>query len=177
MTSQNQLSDQRKKVLDVRVRGMRDSDLREVMDIEQPTFKSPWLEQDFINYRDQRNAIRVVAEHKNRVVGYVVFEQYSNRIDLLSIAVAEDVRRRGVGSKLIKRVIKKLSRFRRTRILLTVLGTSLPAQLFFRDNGFRATSVLWGLVKETGEDAYAMQYTLSSASKFVLTNRISRYVG
>jgi ribosomal-protein-alanine N-acetyltransferase len=38
---------------------------------------------------------------------------------------------------------------------------NLAAQLFFRDNGFRAVAVLRAFYKEayTTEDAYVMQYT------------------
>ena len=36
--------------------------------------------------------------------------------------------------------------------------TNLPAQLFFRENGFRAVSVLHSYYSDTPEDAYIMQY-------------------
>jgi [ribosomal protein S18]-alanine N-acetyltransferase len=52
----------------------------------------------------------------------------------------------------------KLSDQRRNRILLEVRETNLAAQLFFRDTGFKAVSVLRGYYADSPEDAYLMQY-------------------
>ena len=43
---------------------------------------------------------------------------------------------------MIAKLIAKLSSQRRSRIVLEVRETNLAAQLFFRENGFRAVSVL-----------------------------------
>ena len=58
----------------------------------------------------------------------------------LNFAVHEDFRRRGVGGQMIGKLIGKLSHQRRSRIMLEVRETNLPAQLFFRTLGFRARS-------------------------------------
>ena len=44
--------------------------------------------------------------------------------------------------------------------MLEVRETNLPAQLFFRSLGFRATTVLKDLYQDSTEDAYMMQYGL-----------------
>jgi ribosomal-protein-alanine N-acetyltransferase len=59
---------------------------------------------------------------------------------------------------MISKLLSKLSAQRRTRVTLEVRETNLPAQLFFRANGFRAVSVLRNFYQDTPEDAYAMQY-------------------
>ena len=57
--------------------------------------------------------------------------------------------------------------------------TNLDAQLFFRENGFRAVSVLRSYYSDTPEDAYLMQYRYraerQSASEPL--NRITRLAG
>ena len=50
------------------------------------------------------------------------------------------------------------SQQRRNRILLEIRETNLDAQLFFRDSGFRAISVLRDFYDDTTEDAYLMQF-------------------
>jgi ribosomal-protein-alanine N-acetyltransferase len=42
--------------------------------------------------------------------------------------------------------------------MLEVRETNLPAQVFFRSNGFRAISVMRNFYDDTPEDAYAMQF-------------------
>jgi ribosomal-protein-alanine N-acetyltransferase len=42
--------------------------------------------------------------------------------------------------------------------MLEIRETNLPAQLFFRDIGFRAISLLRDFYEDTTEDAYLMQY-------------------
>jgi ribosomal-protein-alanine N-acetyltransferase len=65
---------------------------------------------------------------------------------------------------MVKKLISKLSHDRRSRIQLEIRETNLPAQLFFRTLGFRATSVLRQFYEDTPEDAYLMQYRYSAAA-------------
>ena len=89
----------------------------------------------------------MVAEHDDRVVGFMIYELHKTRIHVLNFAVAADYRRRGVGSQMIAKLTAKLSSQRRSRIVLEVRETNLAAQLFFRENGFRAVSVLRELLR------------------------------
>jgi len=100
----------------------------------------------------------MVAEHEERVVGFMIYELHKARIHVLNFAVAPPFRRKGVGSQMIAKLIGKLSTQRRSRIALEVRETNLDAQLFFRSNGFRAVSVLHSYYDDTPEDAYVMQY-------------------
>jgi len=130
----------------------------EVLKIEKQSFEFPWREDDFIRCLIQRNSIGMVAEHEDKVVGFMIYEIQKTLIHVLNFAVAYDYRHRGVGSQMIAKLITKLSHLRRNRIILSVCETNLPAQLFFRENGFRAVSVLHSYYVDTPEDAYMMQY-------------------
>ena len=59
---------------------------------------------------------------------------------------------------MVAKLVGKLSAQRRNRITLEVRETNLPAQLFFRQCGFRAVSVLREFYEDTPEDAYLMLY-------------------
>ena len=150
-------SDQKQEVR-VHIRWMIRRDMPEVLAIESQSFEFPWLEEDFIRCLRQRNCIGMVAEHDDRVVGFMIYELHKTRIHVLNFAVAPEYRRRGVGSQMIAKLIGKLSTQRRSRIVLEVRETNLAAQLFFRENGFRAVSVLRSYYDDTPEDAYLMQY-------------------
>ena len=145
-------------ILKLRIRWMIRRDMPEVLAIEADSFEFPWLEEDFIRCLRQRNCIGMVAEHEDRVVGFMIYELNKTRIQVLNFATATDFRRRGVGTQMVSKLIGKLSAQRRTRITLEVRETNLPAQLFFRSAGFRAVSVLREYYEETLEDAYGMEY-------------------
>lgn len=149
--------DQREEVR-VHIRWMIRRDMPEVLAIEAASFEFPWLEEDFIRSLRQRNCIGMVAEYEDRVVGFMIYELHKSRIHVLNFAVLPEYRRCGVGSQMLARLTAKLSTQRRSRIILEVRETNLPAQLFFRENGFRAVSVLHGYYSDTPEDAYIMQY-------------------
>jgi len=142
----------------VHIRWMIRRDMPEVLAAEAASFEFPWSEDDFIRCLRQRNCIGMVAEHEERVVGFMIYELHKARIHVLNFAVAPPFRRKGVGSQMIAKLIGKLSTQRRSRIALEVRETNLDAQLFFRSNGFRAVSVLHSYYDDTPEDAYVMQY-------------------
>ena len=168
-----------KQGLAVHIRWMIRRDMAEVLTIENESFEFPWSEEDFIHCLRQRNCIGMVAEHHDRVVGFMVYELHKNHLHVLNFAVRADIRRHGVGHQMIHKLISKLSHQRRTRILLEVRETNLPAQLFFRDTGFRAVSVLRDFYEDTTEDAYLMSYHFlaTKSEEFTPVNRITRLAG
>src|SRR5439155_23681094 len=124
----------------------------------------------------QRNCIGMVAEASERVVGFMVYELHKNRLHVLNFAVHEQFRRRRVGAQMVKKLISKLSHDRRSRVLLEIRETNLPAQLFFRSLGFRAVSVLRDFYEDTPEDAYLMQFRCST-SGLIAADQPTRLAG
>jgi ribosomal-protein-alanine N-acetyltransferase len=168
-----------KQQLRVHIRWMIRRDMREVLDVEQQSFEFPWYEEDFIRCLRQRNCIGMVAEHGERVVGFMIYELHKTRLHILNFAVAENMRHRGVGCQMAQKLIGKLSNQRRTRISLEVRETNLSAQMFFKEVGFRATSVLRSYYEDSPEDAYVMQfrYEPEEAADILPLNRIDRMAG
>lgn len=138
-------------------------DFPAIMAIENNSFEYPWTERDFLDALRQRNVIGMVAEHEDMVIGYMIYELFPERIQLLSIAVHPDFRRQSVGAAMLRKLAHKL-RDRRSRITTEVRETNLDAQFFLRDCGFRAIGVLTGRYPVQQEDAYAFAYTPTVAS-------------
>jgi ribosomal-protein-alanine N-acetyltransferase len=113
------------------------------------------------------------------VVGFMIYELHKTRLHILNFAVAPHVRRRAVGRQMIDKLVGKLSSQRRTEITLEVRETNLSAQVFFREGGFRATSVLRDFYDDSPEDAYVMQYSFQSDEGALILpmNRIDRLAG
>lgn len=165
--------------LRVHIRWMIRRDMSEVLRIESEGFEFPWSEDDFVRCLRQRNCIGMVAEHDDRVVGFMIYELHRTRLHLLNFAVTDEFRRRRVGTQMLTKLLAKLSSQRRTRIALEVRETNLAAQIFFRSMGFRAISVLRDFYDDTTEDAYLMQFRYRPVETEILLpiNRITKLAG
>jgi len=148
--------------LGIHVRWMIRRDMPEVLGIEQEAFEFPWSEEDFTRCLRQRNCIGMVAEIADSVVAFMIYELHRSRLHMINFAVARSHRRLGVGTHMMEKLCGKLTPERRSRVVLEVRETNLPAQLFFRTLGFRATSVLKDFYQDTTEDAYLMEYCFES---------------
>ncbi len=164
----------------VHIRWMIRRDMPEVLGIEQSSFQLSWCEEEFLRVLRQRNCIGMIAEHGERVVGFMIYELHKSKLQVLNFAVHADYRRLKVGAQMIGKLIGKLSSQRRTKIVLHVRESNLSAQLFYRNQSFRATEVIREFYEDTGEDAYLLQYQLEE-SPFgeqvePAVNRIARQV-
>lgn len=160
----------------VQIRWLIRRDMPEVLEIERDSFEFAWTEEEFLCCLRQRNCIGMVAELDHQIVGFMIYELHKSRLRILNFAVAPPARRCGVGAQMVGRLIDKLSQQRRKEIILEVRETNVPAQLFFKDRGFMALSVLRNHYEDTSEDAYYMRYRLEGeANVFTPRNRISEY--
>jgi ribosomal-protein-alanine N-acetyltransferase len=146
--------------LECRIRWMIRVDIREVLRIEHESFEFSWTEQDFLACLRQRHCIGMVAEHDNRIVGFMIYELSKTRLHILNFAVAQAFRRSGVGTQMVEKLVNKLSQQGRQEIVLEVRETNLRAQRFYAAMGFRANRVLRQHYVDSAEDAYLMSYRL-----------------
>ncbi len=167
-----------KELVRVHIRWMIRRDMPEVLQTEQESFEFSWTEEDFLRCLRQRNCIGMVAEQGEKVIGFMIYELHKNKLHILNFAVSPCYRRYGVGSQMVAKLIGKLSSHRRTRITLEVRETNLDAQLFFRQQNFKAVRVMRTFYEDSGEDAYLLQYRLADdvGDDFEETvNRIAQY--
>ncbi len=162
----------------VHIRWMIRRDMPSVLMIENNSFEFAWTEDEFIRCLRQRNCIGMVCELDDEIVGFMIYELHKNRLHILNFAVSAEFRRSGIGSQMIDKLLGKLSYERRNRIMLEVRETNLNAQLFFRDCGFKAISVLRDFYHDSTEDAYLMQYRYKpEPEELTSQNRVTRLEG
>ena len=91
------------------------------------------------------------------------------------MAVDKEYQRQKIGKNLVEVLKDKLgSNTRRKKMILEVREKNLPAQLFFREQGFRATGeILKNCYEDSGEDGYVMEFRLDESKVYVPKNRIS----
>jgi [ribosomal protein S18]-alanine N-acetyltransferase len=167
-----------KEQLRVHIRWMIRRDMPEVLQIEQDSFDYSWTEEDFLRCLRQRNCIGMVAEHGEKVVGFMIYELHKNKLHILNFAVCPAFRRIGIGGQMISKLVGKLSSHRRTKITLAVRETNLNAQVFFRTQEFKALKVLRNYYEDSGEDAYLMQFRIAEDAGDEVeetVNRIAQY--
>jgi ribosomal-protein-alanine N-acetyltransferase len=162
----------------VHIRWMIRRDMPEVLQTEEQSFDFAWTEEDFLRCLRQRNCIGMVAEHGEKVVGFMIYELHKNKLHIMNFAVHPAWRRHGVGAQMVGKLISKLSSHRRTRITLEVRETNLVAQLFFRTQEFKAVRVLRAFYEDSGEDAFLMEYRFGNETGEDFeesVNRIAQY--
>lgn len=141
----------------VHIRWMIRRDTPEVLDIEEAGFGDHgWSEEELVDALRQRNVIGMVAEHRELVVGFMVYEIHANRLRVLNFAVHPHYRRGRVGEQMLEKLKSKLTPMRRNKITVAVRETNLEGQLFFRAMGFRAIKVIRAFFG--ADDAYVMQH-------------------
>lgn len=125
-------------------------------EIERDSFEHPWSEDELLSALRKRNCIGMVAEIGEKVIGYMIYELYKGKLDLVKFAVHPEYQRQGVGTALLKKLQTKLSSHRRTRIVTYLQDDNLRGHLFLKSMGFTAISVDRGYYE--GKDAYRFVY-------------------
>ena len=142
------------------IRWMIRRDMPEVLRIESESYVDCWAEEDFINALRCRNNIGMGIEVEDVVVGFFIYEIARTQLTVLNFAVRPDCQRRGIGTAGVNKLKSKLSKERRSKIVLQVRESNLSAQMFFRSQGFKATSLERNAYSDFygDEDAYRFEY-------------------
>lgn len=132
-------------------------DMPEILDIENESFRYPWAESDFILSLRQRTVVGKVAEYREKVIGYIIFELNKKYLEVLNIAVHPDFRRQGVGSLLMKDLKNSLGN-ERSRIKLVAADYNLDAHLFYKSQDFKAVKIVNDYYVTENVDGYKFIY-------------------
>lgn len=147
----------------VRIRWTVRSDMPEVLAIERASFERPWSEEQYLTALRNRDQIGMVAESGERIIGSMLYGLSKTSIEVLNLAVHPDHRHRYVGAQMIEKLKGKLNPARRTRLIVRVRETSLPAHLFLKASGFRAEAVQREAYGDTGEAAYRFEFRVAQS--------------
>lgn len=139
-------------------------DLPIISQIEKSSFSSPWSVSSFIAASNTLGRHIIVALFNGELVGYAVFDQDRNIVEVIKLAVAVNVRRRGIATALMDFIRSKL--YPTTQFVFCVRESLVEAQLFLRGYGMRVVDILpHYFVDEVCED----QVTLEDTYQFFAT--------
>lgn len=89
------------------IREMTFEDLDQVMIIERENFSVPWTEEGFFTYLLRMDALFLVAEEADRVLGYCGVIMAADEGDITNVSVKKDCQGRGIGSALVTELIQR----------------------------------------------------------------------
>lgn len=135
-------------------------DLVQVIDIEEENNDVPWRRKDFYRFMAGDRNKGVVAEYREQILGFMLFQIFPRQIILTELSVKQGYQRRGVGTELIEKLYEVSSEFVCDKFTYYVLESNLPAQLFMRSNEFKAVKVHRGYYEDVDEDVYEMELPL-----------------
>ena len=135
----------------IAVRKANRGDQRMILQIEDDSFGDPWSDEDFERMLAQPYTDCIVAVAR-RVVGFAVYSVTNDVVQLVNMAVDPDYRKRGAGTALVNTV--KTWALPKRPVETIVHETFLPAQLFLRSCGFKAT----GIARSDDGDCYCFSF-------------------
>lgn len=137
---------------------MAHEDLVQVHAIESRCFSTPWQLSSFRYEIDNINAILKVAVFHVDIVGYVCIRTILDITHLMDLAVKHEVRRMGIGSRLLSAAMEDLRMLKPETTLLTleVRESNIGAIKLYEKFAFNEVGRRRGYYKKPNEDAIIM---------------------
>lgn len=140
-----------------RVRPMQESDLENIMEIEQSSFTSPWSQFAFVSELKENEYARYFClEVDGKIVGYMGLWFILEEGHITNVAITPSYRGNRWGEYLIRSVMKKMISEGMERMTLEVRESNIPAQHLYERIGFVKAGVRKGYYSDNREDALIM---------------------
>jgi len=138
-----------------------ESFLDSIFDIERGSFISPWSRNGFL--QEVRNPIShlwVVMDEDGAAGGYICFWMFEREIQLLNIAVHPEKRGKGLGTHLLKEMIRIGTARGMEQVWLEVRTSNITARKLYENLGFVAVGRRPRYYQDTNEDAIVMSFKI-----------------
>ncbi len=125
------------------LRPMVAADVARVAAIEAVSLPKPWSEAAFRHELDvpfSRSFVAHPQDDREQIAGYVVLWRVSDEVHLLDLAVAPELRGRGIGRLLAERVLAESRSCGARLVTLEVAEDNVPARHLYESVGFLAAS-------------------------------------
>ncbi len=109
----------------------------------------------------QPGALCVVAESEGQPAGFLIADREASQAHIITIDVAPEHRRRGVGTQMLEEIERRLRALGASEINLETGTDNQAGTAFWMRHGYRTIGILQGYYPGP-QDAYAMQKRLSA---------------
>ncbi len=142
------------------IREWKFEDILTLSQLEEQCFSNDrWSYRTFANCYENPAFYGIVAVDGDEIIGYAGITVASDSADIENILVAERYRRSGVGSKLVKELIKHARKKGASQIFLEVRVSNVPAMCMYLKYGFVGSYARTRYYSD-GEDCLVMKLTL-----------------
>lgn len=126
------------------LRKAKKSDIEQVLKIEKESFKASWSKSSFLSElkQDPQIGLFYVAEKDGEIVGYIILHLYEKGVHIINIAVKKNQRRKGIGSKLIKKAEEIAIERNIPLLVLEVRVSNTPAIQLYKKLNFETVHIL-----------------------------------
>ena len=135
-----------------------ESDLDDVVRIEQESFSEPWTRKMF---RDELEgnpfASLFVSRKAGTIVGHVCFWVLFEELHIMNVAVSPDHRRRGIASLMLAHAITHARTQGAHSAMLEVRASNVPALAFYTQMGFQQIALREQYYSNPVEDAMILR--------------------
>ena len=142
---------------------MKDADLPAVQEIEALSFSNPWSDATFrgeIQNKGISFPMIIVRPQDGRVVGYIMYWQIRDEVQINNVAVHPDFRGKGIGEAAMRLVLKEVREKGATFATLEVRVSNAAAVRLYEKMGFKILGTRKGYYTNPVEDAYVMGLVL-----------------
>jgi len=133
-------------------------DIGRILEIENQSYDDPWDENTISYFLKLSGAGSLVLEINEELIGFLLFEVQNSYLNLVSIAIDPEFRRKGYATLLIDELLKE-DLPDCNKIYCTISDKNLGAHLFFNKFGFSAIKIIKDFFSE-GHDAYEFMYQI-----------------
>ena len=149
----------------LKMRRMVQSDVPAVVAIEASTFSTPWNEETFRSLLERSGVEVWVAEweeeeEEETVAAYAILWCVLEEGELANLAVRRDLRGKGIGSRLLSRVVEAAAAAGVRDLYLEVRESNRGARRMYAQNGFQEIGVRKGYYDRPHEDARVLRKLL-----------------
>lgn len=141
---------------------MTEDNVSEVAALDKKCFAVPWSEKSFRDELQNRLAVYFTAQKDGKCIGYAGFWNVSGEGGITNIAVLPEYRRKGIGSALLRELIKAACTLGLDLLTLEVRKSNFQAQGLYKGFGFDIIGERKRYYRDNGEDAFIMTKMLTS---------------
>ena len=142
------------------IQRMSKEDVEKVARLEEICFSDPWSKETFTEELQLKLAIPFVVKLEEKVVGYTCLWHLEDQLEVANFAVSPDYRSKGIGEKLMKRILSEAKERACKSIILSVRESNKTAINLYTKFGFVEVGRRKKYYRLPTEDALTMVKTL-----------------
>lgn len=122
--------------------------------MEAAIFSEPWTKTGFLETLSETEHVFLVAEDQENLCAYGILYCNSDEGEIPTIAVSEEARGRGLGKRLLSRMMEEAEKRGVAHVYLEVRKSNLPAQRFIPGMWIFSCRTKKGLLPQAGRGCF-----------------------